>query len=144
MNSDNESGSRDEVRGVVAVHCKAGDGTLMSVYLMLRHGFTAREAMGWLRIMRPRSVIAEQQHYLCSLEAEEEHHAQTPRLGPASSDGIAGGAPSALLAAQVAAGMERRGEARAQLEGLRRACCVAAESAAPTAHRRRTADAHGD
>ena len=121
MYSDNECGSRDEVRGVVAVNCKAGDGTLMSLYLVLRHGFTAREVMGWLRIMRPGSVIGEQQHYLCLLEAEEEHHAQTPRLEPASSDGMVW-APSGLLAAQVAAGMERRGAARAQLEGLRGAC----------------------
>jgi hypothetical protein len=36
--------------------------------LMRRCGFTAREAMGWLRVMRPGSVIGEQQHYLVAVE----------------------------------------------------------------------------
>ena len=37
--------------------------------MMKHHGFTAREAMGWLRIVRPGSVIGEQQDYLCRVEA---------------------------------------------------------------------------
>ena len=60
----------DAAPGAVAVHCHDGlgrTGTLIALWLMRSHGFTAREAIGWLRIMRPGSVIGEQQHYLCVL-----------------------------------------------------------------------------
>jgi cell division cycle 14 len=60
----------DSTPGVIAVHCKAGlgrTGTLIGLYLMLSCGFEAREAMGWLRIMRPGSVIGPQQQYLCDV-----------------------------------------------------------------------------
>ena len=45
--------------------------------------------MGWLRIMRPGSVIGDQQEYLCSLEedvrAEFLRRASTPKVSPAAS-----------------------------------------------------------
>ena len=44
-------------------------GTLIALYMMKHHGFSARAAMGWLRIVRPGSVIGEQQHFLCAREA---------------------------------------------------------------------------
>jgi cell division cycle 14 len=58
-------------RGAVAVHSEGGlgrTGTLVALYLMKNHGFTAREAIGWLRIVRPGSVIGPQQGYLCEME----------------------------------------------------------------------------
>jgi cell division cycle 14 len=59
----------EEVWGVVAVHCSSGRGrtdTLIALYLMKHHGFTAREVMGWIRICRPGSIIGPQQQYLCA------------------------------------------------------------------------------
>ena len=58
--------------GALAVHCKSGlgrTGTLIALYMMQHHGFGAREAMGWLRIVRPGSVIGPQQQYLVEREA---------------------------------------------------------------------------
>jgi cell division cycle 14 len=79
----------DAAPGAVAVHCRAGlgrTGTLIALYLMRSCGFTAREAMGWLRIMRPGSVIGAQQHYLCAVDSA----LQAARRRTGDSDGAAG------------------------------------------------------
>ena len=76
----------DGTDGSVAVHCKAGlgrTGTLIGLWLMRRRGFTAGEAMGWLRIMRPGSVIGEQQHYLCAAERQDPGIVPSGRPEPA-------------------------------------------------------------
>jgi hypothetical protein len=53
--------------GALAVHCKAGlgrTGVLICAYLIKHYGFTAEEAIGYIRICRPGSVIGPQQNYL--------------------------------------------------------------------------------
>lgn len=59
--------------GAAAVHCKAGlgrTGVLICSHLIRDRGFTAREAMGYLRVCRPGSVIGPQQHYLVEREPQ--------------------------------------------------------------------------
>ena len=63
----------DAVPGAVAVHGGASlgrAGTLAALYAMRRHDFTACEAAGWLRIVRPGSISAPTQlEYLAGREA---------------------------------------------------------------------------
>jgi len=55
----------------LAVHCKAGlgrTGTLIGCYSMKHHGFHAPDFIGWIRLMRPGSVLGPQQQFLCEME----------------------------------------------------------------------------
>lgn len=72
---------------VVALHCKAGlgrTGTLAACYLIRKFEFTPREAIAWVRICRPGSIVGPQQQFLLKFDQKKEKEAtikppSTPR-----------------------------------------------------------------
>jgi hypothetical protein len=89
----------DAAPGAVAVHCTAGrgqTGTLAALYLMRSHRFSAREAMGWLRVMRGGSVVGEQQRFLCDVGAALD------RLRSSSRSAVAANGEAAHVRVRVA------------------------------------------
>ena len=106
----------------MAVHCRAGlgrTGTLIALWMMRRAGFDADSAVGWLRVVRPGSVIGSQHSYLRACERRRwDGNSMLPTPSNATCDAsripIPGfAAAEAVLAEQFTASMCRRGIARA-------------------------------
>jgi cell division cycle 14 len=100
----------ESLPGALAVHCRAGlgrTGTLIALYMMKHHGFTAREAMGWLRIVRPGSVIGQQQQYRCDKEAVMHRAGEAFRLAGGRDSGLTRDSPAADVSAFIAATSNR-------------------------------------
>lgn len=83
-------------KGKVAVHCKAGlgrTGCLIGAHLIYTHGFTAAEAIAYMRFLRPGMVVGPQQHWLYLHQNEFRDWRRTMTVSHTSSEKLAGFCP---------------------------------------------------
>lgn len=83
--------------GAVAVHCKAGlgrTGSCIGCYMMKHYRFTAEEVIGWLRIVRPGSIIGPQQQFMKDSQARMWREGELYRARLTSEAGLARGLSS--------------------------------------------------
>jgi len=91
----------EETQGAIAVHCKAGlgrTGTCIGCYMMKHFRLTAEEIIGWLRIVRPGSIIGPQQQFMKEMQMRmwrdgDLHRARLHQLGTFETHG---GAPAGV------------------------------------------------
>ena len=84
---------------------------MIALQLMRKYSFTAREAISWLRIMRPGSGIGVQQHFLEGVETLSSQ-AGGVEGGGASDQLCQSKSDCAQLAQQVSVDADRRAAAR--------------------------------
>ena len=92
--------------GALAIHCKAGlgrTGVLICSYLIKHFGFSAEEAIGYIRVVRPGSVIGLQQNYLVAHAARLQEEGRAFRAAKEKEE-KEGTIAAAAAAAAVAAG----------------------------------------
>ncbi|PRT55003.1 Tyrosine-protein phosphatase CDC14 [Wickerhamiella sorbophila] len=82
--------------GKVAVHCRAGlgrTGCLIGAHLIYTYGFTAQEAIAYMRFLRPGMVVGPQQHWLYLHQNEFREWRRTMTLSRLADDSLAGYSP---------------------------------------------------
>lgn len=82
--------------GKVAVHCKAGlgrTGCLIGAHLIYAYGFTANEAIAYMRFIRPGMVVGPQQHWLYLHQNEFRDWRRTMTVSQTASEKLAGFCP---------------------------------------------------
>lgn len=80
----------------VAVHCKAGlgrTGCLIGAHLIYTYGFTAQEAIAYMRFMRPGMVVGPQQHWLYLHQNDFRGWRRTMTVSTSASEKLAGYCP---------------------------------------------------
>lgn len=84
-----------------AIKCKAGlgrTGTLIGAYLIWKYGFTAHEAIAFMRIVRPGSVVGPQQQYMYVKQTEWMKWAAVDELRRAEAQAAAAVAAATIVA----------------------------------------------
>eukprot|EP00286_Rhodomonas_abbreviata_P010800 CAMPEP_0181318240 /NCGR_PEP_ID=MMETSP1101-20121128/16902_1 /TAXON_ID=46948 /ORGANISM="Rhodomonas abbreviata, Strain Caron Lab Isolate" /LENGTH=453 /DNA_ID=CAMNT_0023425699 /DNA_START=239 /DNA_END=1600 /DNA_ORIENTATION=- len=103
-------------KGALAVHCKAGlgrTGTLICLWMMRKWKFTGREAIGYLRVMRPGSILGPQQEYLTSME-EKMWEMGDPDIEPSKAQASRAAGGTTAMSAEAEAREKEAARKRAQ------------------------------
>lgn len=79
--------------GKIAVHCRAGlgrTGCLIGAHLIYTYGFSAQEAIAYMRFLRPGMVVGPQQHWLYQHQNEFREWRRSMRVGTTPDPSLAG------------------------------------------------------
>ena len=77
----------DNNEDVIALHCKAGlgrTGTLAACLLIRKYGFTPREAIAWIRVCRPGSIVGPQQEFVLKFDQQKRENTKKPVKPPST------------------------------------------------------------